>query len=582
MKRTFAILLVFFALITAFAQETESTQTESFTSPVSLQEAHKAKAQLFRKLVAKQAPGAQINALDLFLDEEDWQSLEARSEGQTAIGVTKNLDIRVELGPAWRFPSKKPFEASFGVAQHHDDGFVWTAMISSEDARGMRLRFTDFHLPEGAAMYVYSDLGQAYGPYTGLGPKGNGKFWSDTLFAEATWIQVEAQGAIDAEQLGFTVKQLAHFTEEFKIGANYIDRAHGKYCPGSSGLTSCFENVRCHDGADPVDDLKQAVAWIKYQSDSNGNWYGCTGSLINPSSGGTSDWPLFLTAAHCVNSSAEADSMEAYFDYKTNGCNSLTGNCGSAYDDANKVSGATLLATNNASNADYSLLKLSDFPNGSYTKLGWNAGDYSDNDGETLYRVSHPNHYPQAYSEHEVDTSVSTCYNNDRPTYIYTRHTLGYTEGGSSGAPLVNANSQIVGTDRGRCSDTTCDDALAMRDGSFRYQFYDKLRPFIKPTDIHVEDIIVAEESSGGGYRAEVRVQVLDKRDVPVSGALVQMMVAGPIGFPVIGVTDDDGWATAYSPTWPNSATWTACITLIIHPWLTWNPSEDVESCDTN
>ncbi len=581
MKKAMMILIAMFLLTALHAQDEEQISTQAFESPVSERAARKTKRQLYRKLADRHMPSARLSSIDIVLNQEDWDDLESDSHETPVIGLTKNIGMRVELGDALGFRSKIPFDASIGVARHYGDRMVWNALVSSEGARGVRLYFKEFNLPEGAQVYLYSELGQAFGPYVGMGPNGKGAFWSDTVFAEEVWVQVEAAPDVDPDSLAFTIEQVAHFSEGFRIGASYIDHAHNKYCPGVDGLTSCFENARCYNSSGVVQDLMDAVAWITYKKDSNGKWYGCTGSLIN-SSGSTSNFPWFLTAAHCVDSSTEADSMEAYFDYKTSSCSSLTSKCGSAYDDAKKVSGATLYATNNASNADYSLLKLSKFPNGSYIKLGWSAGDYTDNDGETLYRVSHPNHYPQSYAEHVVDTSLSTCSGNTRPTYIYTRHTLGYTEGGSSGSPLVNSSSQIVGTDRGRCSDNTCVDSMAVRDGSFRYQFYDKLRPYIKPTDIHIENVTVTEEAVGSNYRASVRVQVLDQRDVPVAGAFVQMMITGPVPFPAMGGTDSDGWATLYGPSYPTSSTWTACPLMIIHPWLVWDPSEDVESCDSN
>ncbi len=579
MKRILAILISALLLTSIFAQDIEQVQAEGGHSKVSSLKARQAMDQLFQNRVARQVPGSEPSAIDIYLDEEDWRTMEKRREGIPALGLTKDLGVQVELGSIFTLRPKRPMETGFGIVRQSGDDLVWTAMLYLEGASGIRLRFTDFHLPEGAKLYVYSDMGQAFGPYTNMGPNGRGKFWSDTLFAEVAYVQVETEGSIDPERLSFTIEKAAYFGENFLLGKSFLDHRRGKNCYGTGGLTSCFKNARCYDSDTTVQKLMNADAWFLYQSDSDGDWYGCSGSLIN-GTGATSSYPYFLTAAHCVNSSTEVDSMEAYFDFSTSGCNSLTSNCNSAFSSANKVSGGTLQATNNASNADYSLIKLSDFPNGSYWKLGWHSADYSDNDGETLYRVSHPNHYPQSYAEHEVDTSISICYSNTRPTYIYTRHTLGYTEGGSSGSALVNSSAQIVGHDRGRCSDQTCNDTLAVRDGHFRYAYFDKLRPFLYPTDIHVENITVTEESMGGGhYRAKVEVQVLDTKDVPVSSAMIMLNING---FGMIGMTGSDGWATIYGMPWPASQTWTACTQSIFHPWLTWDSSEDVESCDSN
>ena len=582
MKRIWVLLASLFFLVGAFGQEIEEISPKFSTSKISVAEAKQAMADLYQKRIARQVPGAETTGIDLFLDGEERDRIAQKHEGLPTIGLSKNLDLPIDLAYALAMGSKKPMETGYGMVRRDKQGFVWTAALFTEDASGIRIRFSDFKLPKGVEVYVYSDLGQAFGPYTENGPNGKGEFWSDTLFSDAAWIQVEVPAAVNAAKVSFKLSEVAYFGESFRLGRSFMDHARGKYCPGSSGLTSCFENARCYDNDSNVQKLMGAVAWIMYKSDKNGSWYGCTGALIN-GSGATANMPWFLTAAHCVNSSTEVDSMEAYFDYATSGCNSLTSNCSSAYSDANKVSGGSLVATGGASLSDYSLIKLSDYPNGSSWSLGWSAGDYSDNDGETLYRVSHPNHYPQAYSEHEVGTSLSQCSGDSRPAYIYTLHTLGYTEGGSSGAPLVNSTGKIVGKDKGRCSDQTCNDTLPMRDGSFRTAYYDKLRPFLKPTDIHVEEITVTEEEFGGiFYRPQAKVKVVDNQGVPVSGAIIQVIITGPVGMPAIGVTGSDGWATAIGFPSPVSGTWTACTQAITHSWLTWDSSEDDESCDSN
>jgi len=582
MKSMFSLLTCLFLVAGVFGQEIEEISPKLSTSKTSVAQAKQAMADLYQKRIARQVPGAETTAIDLFLDGEERDRMAKKSEGSSTIGLTKVLNLPIDLEYAFAMASKKPMETGYGMVRQDKQGFVWTAALFTEDASGIRLQFSDFKLPEGVEVYVYSDLGQAFGPYTENGPNGKGEFWSDTLFSDAAWIQVEIGAGVDPAKVSFNLKNVAYLGEAFKLGRDYMDHARGKYCPGSAGLTSCFENARCYDNDGTVQKLMGAVAWIMYQSDKNGSWYGCTGALIN-GSGATANMPWFLTAAHCVNSSTEVDSMEAYFDYATSGCSSLTSNCSSAYNNTNKVSGGSLVATGGASLSDYSLIELPDYPNGSSWSLGWNSGDFSDNDGETLYRVSHPNHYPQAYSEHEVGTSLSQCSGDSRPAYIYTLHTLGYTEGGSSGAPLVNSTGKIVGKDKGRCSDQTCNDTLPMRDGSFRTAYYDKLRPFLKPTDIHVEEITVTEESVGGIlYRPEVKVKVVDNQGVPVSGALVQMNLSGPFAMPAIGVTGSDGWATAIGFPVPASGTWTACTLSITHTWLTWDSSEDDESCDSN
>jgi hypothetical protein len=55
------------------------------------------------------------------------------------------------------------------------------------------------------------------------------------------------------------------------------------------------------------------------------------------------------------------------------------------------------------------------------------------------------------YNEQSVSTSAPTCSGWPRGERIYSRDTLGGTDGGSSGSPVVNASNQVVGQLSGGC-----------------------------------------------------------------------------------------------------------------------------------
>ena len=81
----------------------------------------------------------------------------------------------------------------------------------------------------------------------------------------------------------------------------------------------------------------------------NGRVYVCTGTLLNNvAQDGT---PYFLTANHCVNSQAVAQTVEAYWFYQTTSCNS-----GVLRNWVHSPPGANLLATQGLN--DFSLLRL--------------------------------------------------------------------------------------------------------------------------------------------------------------------------------------------------------------------------------
>ena len=106
------------------------------------------------------------------------------------------------------------------------------------------------------------------------------------------------------------------------------------------------------------------------------------------------------------------------------------------------------------------------------------------NNGEHLYRISHPQGAPQSFSEHVVDTNAGVCTSWPRGDRIYSRDVVGATEGGSSGSPVVNSAGQIVGQLSGACGtnlNDNCDaDNNATVDGAFA-AYFSSVEQFLDP-----------------------------------------------------------------------------------------------------
>ena len=351
-----------------------------------------------------------------------------------------------------------------------DGGFVWTAKLASPGASGLRLALSGLDLPANAALYVFNDRGEAFGPYLGTGVNGSGEVTTNMVSGDVAYLQLRVFGTPKSMQgLSFRIDSIGHISSRFEL-AEALDAAGGllakTHCTSGRVNAGCVENAMCSGTFSHISNLRNAIGAMLYASGSG--YYICTGGLI----ANTADDPLFLTANHCISKSSEANTLEVYWNH-TVPCGTRT--CQGAWEVQGRASevGATIRA--GSSTGDYTLMQLnSTLPTGGY-KLGWNSTPVAGSSNAQLYRVSHPNGAPQAYSEQRVNTSAGTCRTLPRGTYIYSTDNFGATEGGSSGSPVVNGQNQIVGQLYGACGSNlndVCDSGSNRTvDGAFAAYF---------------------------------------------------------------------------------------------------------------
>ena len=445
----------------------------------------KAMRGLQQRLLATQAGGAvdRQAVVRLSADEQNRIDRPGRSQGKYLVGIDKPVGLSVDLAA----PGRRAAVKLGAVQPLGEQGRTWTFALTVPDATALRLHLTGLDLPKGAELYVYNAAdrqAQAFGPYTGKGPNRNGDFYTNTVFGEQILLQLVQSTA--APVPSFRIDSVGVMGQRF-LAPRYDphgvfpEQQAGRVTAALSNLCTfnadCIQNAACTSSS-VVNDAKQAVASILFQS--GGGFFICTGGLI-AHNGDTNVIPYFLTAHHCIGSSNEASSVETYFDYTTT-CNSP--NCTQPYSNIGETVGATLLAT--GSSSDFSLLQLSSTPvsaDGVTAYLGWSATDIAGSTAD-LYRISHPQGAPQAYSEQNVDPSKPTCRTLPRGDFLYSTDTVGGTEGGSSGSPVVNSSGQIVGQLFGACGtnlNDVCDaDNNATVDGAFAAS-YPSVAPWLDP-----------------------------------------------------------------------------------------------------
>ena len=425
-------------------------------------------------LVSERVDAARGNPLVANASAEDFNAVDnAPKQTPEIVGFSQELAVDVEFRNINLSRLRgRAHNLEFGALETTaDGGYVYTTELSSPGATALRVQFAGFNMPTGAAMYLYTEEGQVFGPYAGRGPLDNGSFESNTLAGDSIILQVRQTGQASERAMRET---------RFKIvGLGHI---RPRFMEVECGFNaSCVVNAAC-DSDPAVSAAEMAVAHMLFRS--GGSYYICSGGLIVDNDT-TNSMPLFLTANHCISKGREANSLENFFQFASTSCGD-TSLCEASYDslrsDFGRTLGASIVSTGRA--ADYTLLRLNmAAPSGSVF-LGWNENPVAFTDGAQLYRISHPSGAPQSYSEHVVDTDAGTCTAWPRGDRIYSRDMVGATEGGSSGSPVVNGTGQIVGQLSGACGTNLNDNCDAVNnatvDGAFAAYFAD-VKQFLDP-----------------------------------------------------------------------------------------------------
>ena len=481
--------------------------------------------------------------------------------------------------------AKFSFRSLDSVVRTADGGMVWTGAVESRGATALRLHFSNFNLPDNSVLYIYGLNGDAFGPYAGRGQDDSGDFWTHTLTGPVAYVQLRHFGPISEQELqsiSFDIEDAGYLSEKFLIPfyqgrTPELESLSGTmtHCPENA---NCVEDASCYSGTALANAKKAAAAmqWI------SGAWiYSCSGGLIADSDPGT-QIPYFLTANHCISKARDAQNLECYFQYATSSCHATC----QPIENFPRTLGAALI--DSSRNGDHTLLQLSQNPPSGSVFMGWTTQPVAHANGTMLFRVSHPSGMPQAYSEHQVDDSYIECSGLAIGEFIYSKDTLGATEGGSSGSPVMNMSGQIVGQLYGGCGYNINDvcDAVQNRtvDGAFAF-YYSSVAPWLGggsgATKMHVSSIVLSKKTKGGKTTATAVVTILDETGAAVSGATVTGTFSGDVSGTTSGTTGTNGQAALSVTKSGTVTTFSFCVTNVTHAALTYDPAANVETCDT-
>ena len=374
------------------------------------------------------------------------QEIAKRSKGRP-IEFAKSLRLNVA-------PEKK------GTWEYLDNGMaLWRLRIKSEGAKSLNLGFSEFYLPSGTKLVIYSlDLKTIIGPLTPADNDAHNQWWSPIIEGDELVVEAQVPYA-QVKNLILRIKTVNH---------DYV------------GVTqtlsdACNLDVACgqEDGFPDVEryrDMMQAVAMYSL----NGVQL-CSGALINNTSEDCR--PLFLTADHCRINEFNAPSMVAYFNYQNSFCR-LPGSEASGMEGDGQlnqsVTGATLLA--NSDRTDFALVEFDDDIDPAFNPYfaGWNRGAELP---QTVVGIHHPRTEEKRISfENTVDAVYQSTRNGDRNDGEENDGTandngnfltipdwdIGVTEGGSSGSPLFNQDGLIVGQLCCGLASQSCEDTMQL------------------------------------------------------------------------------------------------------------------------
>ena len=200
----------------------------------------------------------------------------------------------------------------------------------------------------------------------------------------------------------------------------------------------CYIDLACKP---EWDQRASSVAKILFEAD-EGVSVQCSGVLLNDRSG--SGTPYFLTASHCIDSVAEARSLEAYWYFQSAACGDEQNQ-----DSRRKVTrGAELLAVESGSvgsgtqiNAwgagDMALLRLYESPPEGVLYMEWNESNEAISKETNVIGIHHSEGLHKKISFGRITEHY--------PNMTNVSWANGIALGGASGSPLLNEEGQILG-----------------------------------------------------------------------------------------------------------------------------------------
>jgi hypothetical protein len=395
------------------------------------------------------------------------------------VGFARNLaePLRLEVEPSRLAASVGARVGGGFLSRERSGDWVWGTSVAIENGVAMRLELAEVNLPIGTRFWVYPAGGGEARTFDLRLLRGDRSIVSPVIDGDRIHLEVQLPDGRLAPGQGFVIRRV-----------HELFRSRNSLVAFAPEANACLQNAECYDNGDfpAIENARDGV--IQYFGVSGGLNFVCSGGLLNDNVPATLV-PWLLTANHCVETQAEAQTVDAVFHYRYNFCGSSNATL------VGGPLGTDLVVTSAAS--DVTLLRASDpsdIPGGVFY-LGWTSA--RPGDATVLHRLSHPvfdnpppqldDVLPQSYSAHLLDeTPAIQCFGEAPLSHFLYSFNQGGTgiSGGSSGSPLISASGQVVGQLFGTCGEPPSQDGCgtdeSVVDGAFAAS-YPMLAPYLSP-----------------------------------------------------------------------------------------------------
>lgn len=397
--------------------------------------------------------------------------LELQKASQTAGAIDRSKAAQIGYPRAIASLAQQIPMTSLTWQTLSDSSRVARVEVTAQDAAGLRVAYR-VGGPVDAMKLRFAGDGRDE-VYLGDTHADGALTWSPVLEGSVATVEIHLAAGFAPEQFTLRFDSLSHLV---KAGASL-----GQKDTRDIGASdSCNRDVVCGTASNPaLAALAKSVVKLVYTD--AGSTYTCSGTLINGTAGGN----FVYTAAHCIDSQAEAGSLNTYWFFDA-------GTCGStAVPPYQLLTGGSLLLSTDTT-LDGTLVELAQTPPNGAIRAAWNATVIPT--GLALTGMHHPSGDLKKYSLGTMQgyaQGPEAYSTGPRPeafhdSFITVRWTLGSTEEGSSGSGVFTYNSAGFYELRGGLEGGAA--SCGNQSGIDRYSRLDllftKLAPYISPASV--------------------------------------------------------------------------------------------------